>query len=338
MSNLIERHWQQPKWYLSAVLRPLSWLLARIAHHRYQRHVTNPPPALAVPIVVVGNIHVGGVGKTPMVVALTEALQHMGLRVGLISRGYGRDNADTMPVLATSFASDVGDEPLLLVKKTQAPMVVAVKRVDAAHMLLQDADVDVIIADDGLQHYGLTRQLELVVFPAADLGKRLQVLPDGPLREPLTRLHHVDAVIVSRMTAVEDDAILRQQLALPAHIPVFQSSVHEDAVYGWNTTEALPTTGLLAVCGIGRPESFMASLNHLGINPLDTLVLPDHAPLDWKQVPKQVCGIITTEKDAVKWAKDAPLPVWVLPINATIIPNLAHWVAQRLQLLPTQTD
>lgn len=332
MPNLIERHWREPKWYLSVLLKPWSMVFQALSTQRYQRHLNHLPKPLSVPVVVVGNIHVGGVGKTPMVVALTQALQHKGVQVGLISRGYGRNNDDTHTVLPESLASDVGDEPLLLVKKTHAPMVVASKRLQAAQTLLHHHTVDAIVADDGLQHHALTRQLEVVVFPSEDVGKVLDVLPNGPLREPLSRLSSVDAVVVSRCPQWQDGALLRQQLHLPEQVALFQSVVGEGEVYGWNTE--LPWQGkrLLAVCGIGRPEHFAASLQRQNIAYTKLLSLPDHALLDWQTVPAGIDGIITTEKDAVKWQSELPLPVWVLPINATIMPDLAEWVVDKLQL------
>lgn len=332
MPNLIEQHWQQPKWYVSVGLKPLSCIFKYIAKQRYQQFVAKRPVSLAVPVVIVGNIHVGGVGKTPMVVALTQALQTKGIKVGLISRGYGRQSDAVSEVFPASPYTDVGDEPLLLVKTTTAPMVVAAKRLEAAEALLAKHQVDVILADDGLQHYALPRDLELVVFPSEDVGKDLDVLPNGPLREPLTRLNTVDAVIVSRSQAWQDEAILRQALALPDSTAVFQANINEGEVYGWNTHESWQRKRLVAVCGIGRPEQFLSSLNNLGVNVAQFLALPDHALLDWNALPSGIDGIITTEKDAVKWQGELPLPVWVLPINATIIPDLAQWVIDSLQL------
>ena len=125
MPHLLERHWREPRWYLSVLLKPLSMLFQTIVSGRRHKALQNLPENLDVPVIVMGNIHVGGVGKTPMVVALTQALQQRGIKVGLISRGYGRDNDDTQTVQQDSLATTVGDEPLLLVKKTHAPMVVA---------------------------------------------------------------------------------------------------------------------------------------------------------------------------------------------------------------------
>ncbi|UOO91365.1 tetraacyldisaccharide 4'-kinase [Vitreoscilla stercoraria] len=336
MSYLIEEHWQQPKWYLTPVLKPLSCVFARIAQQRHQNFLQHPVMKWPVPIVVVGNIHVGGVGKTPMVIALTQALQEQGLKVGLVSRGYGRKSSEACWVNQDSHAADVGDEPLLLVKKTQAPMVVASKRVEAVALLLSQAQVDVIVADDGLQHYALSRDLELVVFPSEDVGRVLDVLPNGPLREALPRLQSVNAVIVSRTQDWQDAKALQQQLGLSANVALFQAKVTEGELYAWNTQEAWQGKRLLAVCGIGRPEQFEQSLQKVGVK-VDALKrLPDHGLLDWNTLPEGIDGIVTTEKDAIKWQGELPLPVWVLPINATIMPNLATWVMDQLALSPTQ--
>ena len=336
MPHLLERHWRKPRWYLSVLLKPLSVLFQAVALRRRRTALLYPPEKLPVPIIVMGNIHVGGVGKTPMVVALTQALQQRGLKVGLISRGYGRDNDDIQTVRQDSLAATVGDEPLLLVKKTHAPMVVAAKRLQAAQTLLQQQTLDVIVADDGLQHYALTRQLELVVFPSEDVGKALDVLPNGPLREPMQRLNQVSAVIISRTQQWQQDSVLRQKLALNDSVPVFQADIQVGEVYGWNTQEAWQGKRLLAVCGIGRPEQFAQSLKQAHVTYTDLMDLPDHALLDWQTLPQGIDGIITTEKDAVKWQGLLPLPVWVLPINATIMPDLAEWVVQTLQLVPQE--
>ena len=338
MPHLLERHWREPRWYLSVLLKPLSVLFQAVALRRRRAALFNPPEKLPVPIIVMGNIHVGGVGKTPMVVALTQALQQRGFKVGLISRGYGRDNDDIQTVHQDSFANAVGDEPLLLVKKTHAPMVVAAKRLQAAQTLLQQHRVDVIIADDGLQHYALTRQLELVVFPSEDVGKHLDVLPNGPLRESMQRLNEVSAVIISRTQQWQEDRVLRQKLALNDSVAVFQADIQVGEVYGWNTQEAWQGKRLLAVCGIGRPEQFAQSLKQAHVTYTDLMDLPDHALLDWQTLPQGIDGIITTEKDAVKWQGLLPLPVWVLPINATIMPDLAEWVVQTLQLVPQENN
>ena len=336
MPHLLERHWREPRWYLSVLLKPLSVLFQAVALRRRRAALLKPPEKLPVPIIVMGNIHVGGVGKTPMVVALTQALQQRGIKVGLISRGYGRDNDDIQTVHQDSFANAVGDEPLLLVKKTHAPMVVAAKRLQAAQTLLQHQTLDVIIADDGLQHYALTRQLELVVFPSEDVGKHLDVLPNGPLRESMQRLNEVSAVIISRTQQWQEDRVLRQKLALNDSVAVFQADIQVGEVYGWNTQEAWQGKRLLAVCGIGRPEQFAQSLKQAHVTYTDLMDLPDHALLDWQTLPQGIDGIITTEKDAVKWQGLLPLPVWVLPINATIMPDLAEWVVQTLQLVPQE--
>ena len=338
MSHLIERHWREPRWYLTVVLKPLSLLFQTLVQNRRRKTLQHPPAKLAVPIIVMGNVHVGGVGKTPMVVALTQSLQQRGIKVGLISRGYGRDNEETLSVSDESLASEVGDEPLLLVKKTQAPMVVASKRLQAALSLLEQHELDVIIADDGLQHYALTRQLELVVFPSEDVGKRLDVLPNGPLREPMSRLNSANAVIISRTQVPQAEHHLRQQLRLDPSVALFQAGIQVGTIYGWNTQESWQGKRLLAVCGIGRPEQFVQSLQQAHVEYTDILSLPDHALLDWKSLPQGIDGIITTEKDAVKWQGLLPLAVWVLPIDATIMPDLAEWVMQTLQLAPQKNN
>ena len=201
LHQIIERHWQRPNPFLSFLLKPLSKLFAKIAAKRRDDFVSGrlKSEKLPVPVVVVGNIHAGGTGKTPIVAALVSGLQEKGVKVGIISRGYGRKSKAVHVLNAASRAEDAGDEPLLLFRKTGAPTAVGSSRAEAGRALLAaHPDIRLIVADDGLQHYALRRDVEITVFPAADTGRTdLDLLPNGSLREPLSRLDSVDAVVVS---------------------------------------------------------------------------------------------------------------------------------------------
>ena len=187
--------------FLSFLLKPLSKLFAKIAAKRRDDFVSGrlKSEKLPVPVVVVGNIHAGGTGKTPIVAALVSGLQEKGIKVGIISRGYGRKSKAVHVLNVASRAEDAGDEPLLLFRKTGAPTAVGSSRAEAGRALLAaHPDIGLIVADDGLQHYALRRDVEIAVFPAADTGRSdLDLLPNGSLREPLSRLDSVDAVVVS---------------------------------------------------------------------------------------------------------------------------------------------
>ena len=195
---LLERHWQSPNPVLRLLLRPLSIVFSAIAARRRARYLAGSLKSekLPVPVVIVGNIHAGGTGKTPITAALVAALQKRGIAVGIISRGYGRSLKTPHVLTERSTAAEAGDEPLLLHRRTHAPTAVASRRVEAARALLAvHPEVQLIIADDGLQHYALARDLEICVFPAADAARHdLDVLPNGSLREPIARLREVDAI------------------------------------------------------------------------------------------------------------------------------------------------
>lgn len=217
LRRLIEAHWQQPKAWLTPWLLPLSWLFGRIAHHRRQGHLKHPERArkLPVPVVVVGNIHVGGTGKTPIVQALVRQLQQHGIAVGIISRGYGRSEKHAHLLTPHSTAEQAGDEPLMLYRSTGAPTAVAADRHQAGLLLLQHhPELQLIIADDGLQHYRLHRDYEIAIYPAADLNRQPAMLPQGKLREPLSRLTSVNALIISQAQSDTPDF----PTPLPPHI------------------------------------------------------------------------------------------------------------------------
>lgn len=201
LRRLIEAHWQQPKTWLTPLLLPLSWLFGHIAHHRRQGHLKHPERArkLPVPVVVVGNIHIGGTGKTPIVQALVRQLQQHGIAVGTISRGYGRSEKHPHLLTPHSTAEQAGDEPLMLYRSTGAPTAVAADRHQAGLLLLQHhPELQLIVADDGLQHHRLHRDYEIAIYPAADLHRQPAMLPQGKLREPLSRLNSVNALIISQ--------------------------------------------------------------------------------------------------------------------------------------------
>ena len=210
LHQIIERHWQQPQPLLKALLWPLSRLFQAVYGVRRYLYRTGrlKSEKLAVPVVVVGNIHAGGTGKTPVVAALVRGLQAKGIQVGIISRGYGRKSSGVHVLHHSSRAAEAGDEPLLLYRQTGAPTAVGSRRAEAGKALLAaHPEIELIIADDGLQHYALQRDVEIAVFPAADVGRHdLDLLPGGGLREPFARLHAADAVVVSAAVGAVDKA------------------------------------------------------------------------------------------------------------------------------------
>ena len=295
--QIIERHWQRPNPFLSILLKPLSKLFAKIAAKRRNDFVSGrlKSEKLPVPVVVVGNIHAGGTGKTPIVAALVSGLQEKGIKVGIISRGYGRKEAG--------------------------------RALLAAH-----PDIGLIVADDGLQHYVLRRNVEIAVFPAADTGRSdLDLLPNGSLREPLSRLDSVDAVVVSGG---------RADASFAPSENMFHSRIETGQIYRLNQPSEKLDTGRLknqsvaAVAGIAKPKRFFDSLRNMGITLNQTVALPDHAGIAAADLPN-ADAVIITEKDAVKFSDGLNLNhVWVLPVCAIIEPDLAEFVLERLERAP----
>ena len=333
--TVIERHWQKPYPVLSFLLKPLSGLFAKIAAKRRADFLSGKRQSekLSVPVVVVGNIHAGGTGKTPIVAALVSGLQEKGVKVGIISRGYGRKSKAVHVLNAESRVEDAGDEPLLLFRKTGAPTAVGSSRAEAGRALLAAyPDIGLIVADDGLQHYALRRDVEIAVFPAADTGRTdLDLLPNGNLREPLSRLDSADAVVVSGGKA--DTSFMPSE-------NMFHSRIETGQIYRLNRpSEKLDISTLsgkrvAAVAGIARPQRFFDTLTHMGIRLDQTVALPDHADISNRDLPPADV-VLVTEKDAVKFSDGISLNhVWVLPVCAIIEPDLAEFVLERLEGVP----
>lgn len=333
LHRIIERHWQKPKPLLSLVLRPLSRLFGAVAARRRAGYLngTRPSEKLPVPVVVVGNIQAGGSGKTPVVQALVRALQDKGIRPGIISRGYGRAGRGVHVLNHESTAAQAGDEPLLLQRSTGAPAAVGSRRAEAGRALLAaHPEVQIIVADDGLQHYALQRDFELAVFPVADVGKRLDLLPNGNLREPVQRLESVNAVLLanSRTDSPEPD------WHLPEDVLLCRSRLQCGAIYRLHRPHELLPEGYLknrrviAAAAIAKPERFFAELAWLGIDTARQIALPDHADWQIDSLPAADCYIVT-EKDAVKLAADTAQEVWVLPVRAELPAELVQAVIRR---------
>ncbi len=287
---------------------------------------------LPVPVVVVGNITVGGSGKTPLVVHLARTLLELGRRPGVVTRGF-RGRAE----LPTAVAPDgdpvqFGDEALLLAQRCGCPVFVGRDRAAAGRALLADhPSCDVILADDGLQHYRLQRDVELVVFDARGVMNGW-CLPAGPLREPPSRLATVDAVI------------LNENAVLPAPTfagPVFSMRL-EGAIFrrlddpGQVCTAAdLAGLHLHAVAGIGAPGRFFAHIRRLGLE-IAEHPYPDHHGYVPEDLEFTGDAILTTEKDAVKLASlNLLIPVWVLPVAACLTPDLGAFVLEKLHGCPS---
>ncbi|MFC7421907.1 tetraacyldisaccharide 4'-kinase [Iodobacter arcticus] len=321
---LIDRIWYTSRHPLSFLLRPLSWLFAALGTLRRALFRTGLKESvrLPVPVIVVGNITAGGTGKTPLTIYLAKNLQALGYHPGIISRGYGGKAKAPLCVSSETDPRLSGDEPILLARASKVPVYVFKDRAAAGLALLAaHPEVDVLLCDDGLQHYRLQRDLELCVVDGARGFGNGALIPAGPLREPVTRLGKLDAVIVNGA-------------GLPVeHAHSFQMSLVPGDFY--SLVGAAPTLwhGLrvAAVCGIGNPARFFNSLKALGIV-FTEHAFPDHHLFSADDLP-DADVIVVTEKDAVKLAALADVRIWVLPVSASLTPDLASWLSNKLALI-----
>lgn len=299
-------------WYddnaVSRLLLPLSWLFCALASLRrgWYRRGWRRAVHVGVPVVVVGNITAGGSGKTPIVVWLVDYLRRHGKRVGVVSRGYG-GGARTWPqaVSAASDPAQVGDEPVLIARRTQVPVVVGPDRVAAAACLLREHEVDVIVSDDGLQHYRLARDVEVAVVDSRRGLGNGRCLPAGPLRERPSRLGQVDLTLTN---GGEGPDAVRLEGAELVNL--------KDGC-----RMALPDFGARRVHGvaaIGDPRRFFASLESAGFEVVEH-PFPDHYPFRAGDLAfGDDLPVIMTEKDAVKCAGLAREHHWYLPVEARV--------------------
>ena len=326
--------WLHRVWYEGAssyqMLLPLSgvyWLLISLRRCLYGISLLGRHRAV-VPVIVVGNITAGGTGKTPVTIWLAQELRDRGFSPGIVSRGYGGSRSSTsMRVDAASDPGVVGDEPVLLAKRTGCPVVVDANRSRAAQMLVDDA-VNVIIADDGLQHYRLERTYEICVIDGArGLGNRL-LLPAGPLRETIDRLSQVDQVIVNgRISDMAGDLTAVEQNAIE-----FQLQANEVSRLNGSLTrpiERFSGTTVHAVAAIGNPGRFFDMLRAHGIQVIEH-ALRDHAKLTRQDLSfGDDFDVLMTEKDAVKLKAVSSDKFWTVPVELQIDPLIAGpWLEQ----------
>lgn len=315
---------------VSVLLLPLAGLFAGVVWLRRQAYLRGwrPSFAVGVPVFVVGNITAGGSGKTPMVIWLVNWLIEQGLRPGVVSRGYGGDARGCVEVEVGSHPAVVGDEPLLIHTKTQVPVVVGRDRVAAARALLdRHPEVNILVSDDGLQHYRLQRQLELAVVDArTGWGNKLP-LPAGPLREPVSRLKTVDALIrIDR-----GDGVTR---VIPQ--PHYQAAYTLGKAYALLTPSHridpvdVPPGPWLAVTGIGNPEGFFAMLNQLGWS-FKRKIFPDHHRFQSSDISGGM-RVVMTEKDAVKCYPFARPDWWAIALEVNPEAEFIAFLRAKIQL------
>lgn len=326
MADWLQRQWYRLSvWHL--VLMPLSWLFRLLVALRRLAYSTGLFKSfrLSVPVIVVGNITVGGTGKTPLVIWLVQQLQAVGFKPGVISRGYGAQNALPLEVTAQSNAQETGDEPLLIASHIDMPVFVCRDRVMAARALLgAHPTCDLLISDDGLQHYRLQRDIEIAVVDSQRQFGNRRLLPAGPLREPVSRMQEVDAVVCNGEAVIGYPNTYRMQL---------RASLLHQVSSPVNTlaADALQGKRLLAVAGIGNPERFFGQLRRMGLA-FETRVFPDHHPFQAQDLQTQgIDAILMTEKDAVKCRAFAEAHWWYLPVEAELQDGLLSCILPKLR-------
>jgi tetraacyldisaccharide 4'-kinase len=303
----------------AAMLQPLSWLYGAAVSVRrsaYERGWLRSH-AVGTPVIVVGNLTVGGTGKTPLTIWLAQQLRQRGLEVGLVSRGYGRQQSGLRPVTSDSSWQEVGDEPLILHRRTGCMTLVATDRVAAARELI-DRGARVILADDGLQHLRMRRNCEIVVVDGTRGFGNGRVLPAGPLRESASRARTADAMVVNGGTEGEPVHCLPPELAAGA---MGMRLVAGEARQMAGSRQAQPLEAFRggpvhAVAGIGNPGRFFADLRARGLEVIEH-PFPDHHALTAAELDfGDDRAVLMTEKDAVKCPDVAGPRLWYVPVEA----------------------
>ncbi|WP_422413011.1 MULTISPECIES: tetraacyldisaccharide 4'-kinase [unclassified Endozoicomonas] len=322
MESKESRRWQAvfsdsvlKSWYgrgcWTRLLLPLSFLYARIAQNRRLKLERSERWQSPVPVVIVGNITVGGTGKTPFVASLVAKLIQQGFKPGIASRGFGAGKGIHLPaeVLPDSDPALVGDEPVMLAQQLNIPIMIDPDRVSAAKALIEQKNCNLIIADDGLQHYNLDRHVELVVIDGQRMLGNGLILPAGPLREPPGRLREVDQVLINGEPSG----------TLDCHSEHFSLEPGVLKPVNGQKADLPPASGKIhAVAGIGNPERFFRTLEKLGYEVIPH-PFPDHYGFRKEDFQfRDNLPVIMTAKDAVKCSAFAESRFWFLPVQAQV--------------------
>ena len=328
MSHWLERWWYQDKAiFWRALCLPFHFVLSLLVFLRqfFYQHGIFSSWRSPIPVVVVGNIAVGGTGKTPLVIFLAAQLQAQGYKPGIISRGYGGQAQGCMAVSPSSLPELVGDEPILMAMRTACPVWIGRDRPAAAQALIaQHPECDVVISDDGLQHYRLQRDFEIIVVDGERrFGNRL-LLPFGPLRESLGRVASVDAVVINGGEA--DDSVDAYFMRLNGQRFYKLNHLAETA-----SADDFKGKRIHALAGIGNPARFFGHLRSLGLDFVER-ALPDHH--QFAAADLQIAGaevILMTEKDAIKCRDFEQENIWVLPVQAEVVGGLEAKLIGKLE-------
>lgn len=321
--------WYQ-KHVLSRLLLPLSWFfraLVSLRRFAYRQRWLRAEK-LSVPVIVVGNITVGGAGKTPVVLWLANWLVAQGRRPGIVSRGYGGQVSDVPQLVTpTSDPRRVGDEPVLLARRTGCPVAVSRDRVAAARLLIADHNCDVIVSDDGLQHYALARDAEIVVVDGARRFGNGELLPAGPLREPLSRLQTVDFIVTDRNPQPGEYLIARYCSKFLA----VANAERQTEPSAWRGRR------VHGVAGIANPNQFFDSLRDMGLDVVSH-PFPDHYLFQAGDLAfAENLPIIMTEKDAVKCRSFATAEMWYAELTGDPEADFIDALARKLRFCEAKT-
>ncbi len=341
MEAWLTSEWQRNSpWQL--LLRPVSWLFRMLTLIRRGAHRAGllKSHSVGVPVIIVGNITVGGTGKTPLVLALVEALTKRGKHCGIVTRGYQRRKpeewATVIHVVPTTVeGASVGDEAALLARRSGVPVYAGADRVEVARTLLRNhAEIDLIVSDDGMQHYKLQRDIEICVIDGARALGNGELLPAGPLREPASRLNTVSAIVVNRNGGNADP------MRFSGTTPVFAMTFTNEFFVNLKTDQRTGVNDALAafqgmhihaLAGIGHPQRFFSHLVDLGFALTAAQPFPDHYHYRAEDMPGSDAGIILmTEKDAVKCGTFADQRMWFMHVDAVLPDDLTDFVMNKL--------
>ncbi|QSP93618.1 tetraacyldisaccharide 4'-kinase [Marinobacter salinisoli] len=334
MISLVDRLWYgegRPLWFLA----PFSWLFQAVSGTRRRKAWDVKDDDLPVPVIVVGNITAGGTGKSPLTAWLVSELKNAGWRPVVLSRGYGGKSSQ-YPLLVTADSDPrvVGDEPVMLAQTTAMPVVVDPQRRRGAAWALEKGLGDVLVCDDGLQHYQLPRDLELAVFDGARGIGNGAIIPVGPLREPVSRLSSVDFMVINGGPFAAGEKL--ESFQDIKHPDIYAMALEPSSLTNLNTGESRPLADLQgrsvrAVAGIGNPGRFFDTLRALGAEVTEAPFADHHQfkAADLESGASQ--WIVMTAKDAVKCRSFAPDNAWVFSVQATLSEDFAGAVMARIR-------
>jgi len=333
-TEFITESWYKGAWWLYFLL-PLAWLYHLLISLRRLLYTLNISKSYrpSIPVIVVGNITLGGTGKSPLVAYLVESLRQKGYHPGVVSRGYGSSigKEEVKEVLSSSLVSEVGDEPLMLKRRVNCPVFVSPSRINAVQAL-EKTGCDIVISDDGLQHYALERDVEICVFDGKRKWGNACLLPVGPLREPKSRLKSVNYIVVNG-GFVDGDSWQHNNLLQSA----YRMELQPDDLRSVNGKDVslvsdFQSKEVNAVAAIGNPERFFKVLEGNGIKVVRHAFNDHHAyQLSDLRFPNSL-PIIMTEKDAVKCRQFNLQNAWYLPVSAQLNSDLAGNVIKQLKL------